>query len=212
MQVEIWSDVVCPWCYLGKRRFENALAQVPFGTEVEVVHRSFQLDPTAPSDHTVETKKMLATKYGMSPERADEVQREMEQRAAADGLEYHLDGQEFGNTFTAHRLLQLARERGRQGELIEAMYRAYFTNQGSLFDADALASLGAQVGLDVDEVAAVLASEQFTEAVRADIDQAREYGISGVPFYVLDGKYAVSGAQSIDVFVQALEQAHAAAV
>ncbi|MCW2497811.1 DsbA family oxidoreductase [Jatrophihabitans sp.] len=212
MRVEIWSDVVCPWCYLGKRRFENALAQVPFGTEVEVVHRSFQLDPSAPTDHTVETKKMLATKYGMSPERADAVQREMEERAAADGLEYHLDGQEFGNTFTAHRLLQLARERGRQSELIEAMYRAYFTEQQSVFDDASLTALAVEAGLEAAEVSAVLNSDQFTDAVEADIEQAREYGISGVPFYVLDGKYGVSGAQSTDVFVQALEQAHAAAV
>jgi predicted DsbA family dithiol-disulfide isomerase len=210
MQVEIWSDVVCPWCYLGKRRFEKALASLPFAGEVEVVHRSFQLDPTAPSDRTVQTKAMLSSKYGLTPERADAVQAEMEQRAAEDGLDYNLTGQVFGNTFTAHRLLQLAKDQGRQGELIEAMYRAYFTDGGSLFDVAALTDLALSAGLDAGEVEAVLGSQRYTDAVQADIEQAREYGISGVPFYVLDGKYAVSGAQSVDVFASALEQAYSA--
>jgi predicted DsbA family dithiol-disulfide isomerase len=210
MKVEIWSDIVCPWCYLGKRRFESAVAQSPFGDEVEVVHRSYQLDPSAPTQGTVETLAMLSTKYGLTPERANAVQREMEQRAAQDGLEYHLDGQEFGNTFDAHRLLQLARERGVQGELIEAMYRTYFTEHGSVFDSAALVPLAAAVGLDAAEVHDVLTSQRYAQEVRDDIEQAREYGVTGVPFYVIDGKYAVPGAQTSEVFLQVLEQAHAA--
>ncbi len=211
MKVEVWSDVVCPWCYLGKARFESATARLPFGDNVEVVHRSYQLDASAPSDHTVATRDMLIAKYGLTPERADGVQREMEQRAAEDGLEYHLDGQEFGNTFDAHRLLQLARVRGRQGELLEAMYRAYFSEHGSVFDAGSLTALATSVGLDGEEVAQVLAGDLYAAEVRADIEQAHEYGVTGVPFFVIDGKYAVPGAQSADVFVQVLEKAHAAA-
>ena len=209
MQVEIWSDVVCPWCYLGKRRFEQALQGQPFAEDVEIVHRSYQLDPNAPHDHTIATSDNLAQKYGLSPERVDELQREMEQRAAQDGLEYHLAGQRSGNTFDAHRLLQLAKERGRQDELIDAMYRAYFTDGGSLFDTESLTALGVEAGLDGAEVTAVLAGDRYASDVEADIEQAREYGITGVPFFVLAGKYGVSGAQPVDTFRQVLEQAYA---
>ena len=208
MQVEIWSDVVCPWCYLGKRRFEKALEQLPFRDEVEVVHRSFQLDPTAPHDHTVETAAHLASKYGLTKDRAAQMQREMEGRAAQDGLEYHLDGQRSGNTFTAHRLLHLAKTENKQGELIEAMYRAYFTDGRSLFTVDELATIANEVGLDPDDVETVLNDDKFTADVEADIEQARAYGITGVPFYVLNSKFAVSGAQSVDVFREALERAY----
>ena len=141
MQVEIFSDVVCPWCYLGKRRFERALAGFEHGDEVTVVHRSFQLDPSAPTGPGTPTLDMLSSKYGMSIERAEQLQREMEQRAAGDGLEYHLDGQLTGNTYDAHRLLQLARDRGRQDELAEALFAAYFTESRSVFDHDALVAI-----------------------------------------------------------------------
>lgn len=211
MQIEIWSDVVCPWCYLGKRRFETALAQFPHRDEVSIVHRSFQLDPSAPTDHTVETATMLATKYGMPPERVDQVQREMTERAAADGLDYHLDGQRTGNTVDAHRLVHLAATRGRQDELVERLYRAYFTEQRSVFDAESLLAVAVEAGLDEAEARAVLDGDAFADAVEADIEQAREYGITGVPFYVIDGRYGVSGAQPVEVFSSALEQAHAAA-
>lgn len=208
MQVEIWSDVVCPWCYLGKRRFENALAEVPFASDVDVVHRSFQLDPSAPHDHTVDTTAHLAEKYGLTGERARQMQQEMEQRAAEDGLEYHLAGQRSGSTLAAHRLLQFAKAQGKQDVLIEVMYRAYFTDGGSVFDTDALEALATQVGLDPAQARDVLTSERYTDAVQADLEQAREYGVNGVPFYVFDGKFAVSGAQTTDVFQRALVQAH----
>jgi predicted DsbA family dithiol-disulfide isomerase len=208
MQVEIWSDVVCPWCYLGKRRFENALAAFPHREEVTVVHRSFQLDPTAPSDHTVDTKASLGAKYGLTPERVDQVQREMEDRAAADGLEYHLDGQRSGNTADAHRLLHLAAAHHLQAELIERLYRAYFTEQRSVFDAPSLRALAVEVGLSGDDVDAVLDGDRYADAVASDIEQAREYGITGVPFYVIDGRYGIAGAQPTEVLSEALAQAH----
>lgn len=209
MQIEIWSDIVCPWCYLGKRRLELALAEVDFADDVQIVHRSFQLDANAPLE-PVSTLAMLTTKYGMTPERAGEMQREMEERAAADGLEYHLEGQTFGNTYAAHRLLQFAKASGRQADLLDAMYRAYFTDQESVFDEVSLTALATSVGLDASQAAAVLAGSDYTEAVEADVEQARLYGISGVPFYVFDSKLGVSGAQPVEVFVQALTQAHAA--
>jgi predicted DsbA family dithiol-disulfide isomerase len=211
MQIEIWSDVVCPWCYLGKRRFEKALAQFPHRDEVRIVHRSFQLDPSAPSDHTVATSELLSTKYGMPPEKVDQMQREMTERAAVDGLDYHLDGQQSGNTVDAHRLVHLAAMHGRQDELVERLYRAYFSEQRSVFDAESLRAVAVEAGLDAAEVDEVLAGDTYVDAVQADIEQAREYGITGVPFYVLDGRYGISGAQPVEVFSQALEQAHAAA-
>lgn len=211
MEIQVWSDIVCPWCYLGKRRLEVALEQVPFGNELEVVYRSFQLDPSAPAGETVDTSSLLATKYGMNPEQVTTMQHQMEERAAADGLEYHLAGQRSGNTGDAHRTLQLARHRGRQVELLERLFRAYFTEQASVFDTASLQALTAEVGLDADEVAEVLASRRYADEVAADIEQARRYGITGVPFYVLDGRLGVSGAQSPEVLRQAIEEAHASA-
>jgi predicted DsbA family dithiol-disulfide isomerase len=209
MQVEIWSDVVCPWCYLGKRRFENALAGFEHRDEVSVVLRSFQLDPAAPTSRTTSTVEMLSSKYGMSVAQAETAQREMEQRAAADGLEYHLDGQHSGNTFDAHRLLHLARERGRQDELAERLFRAYFTERRSVFDAAALTELAVDAGLDPDDVAVVLAGTDYADDVERDIAEAQALGVNGVPFFVIDRRYGISGAQSAAVIGQALEQAWA---
>lgn len=207
MQLEIWSDVVCPWCYLGKRRLEHALAEFEHRDEVSVVYRSFQLDPAAPTDRTTSTAELLSSKYGMSLAQAESMQREMEQRAAADGLEYHLGEQHSGNTFDAHRLLQLARERGRQGELAERLFRAYFTKRGSVFDAASLTALAVDVGLDADEVARVLASDDYADAVAGDIAEARELGVTGVPFFAIDRRYGISGAQPAELLTQALRRA-----
>ena len=210
MQVEIFSDVVCPWCYLGKRRFDRALAGFEHGDEVTVVHRSFQLDPSAPAGPGTPTIDMLSSKYGMSIERAEQLQREMEQRAAADGLEYHLDGQLTGNTYDAHRLLQLARDRGRQDELAEALFAAYFTQHRSVFDHDSLVEIAEQAGLDGEETRRVLDSDAYAAEVERDLSDARTIGVTGVPFFVLGGRYGVSGAQPVEVLTRALEQAWAA--
>lgn len=211
MQVEIFSDVVCPWCYLGKRRFERALAGFEHRDEVTVVHRSFQLDPSAPDGPGVPTVQMLSDKYGMSVERAEQMQRQMEQRAADDGLDYHLDGQLSGNTRDAHRLLHLARERGRADELTEALFAAYFTQRRSVFDRDSLVQIATEAGLDADEAARVLDGADYAEDVERDLADARALGVTGVPFFVLDRRYGVSGAQPVEVLATALEQAHAAA-
>jgi predicted DsbA family dithiol-disulfide isomerase len=206
MQVEIWSDVVCPWCYLGKRYFEQALERFPHRDEVEVIYRSFELDPSAPPGVTTPTVEALASKYGLGLEQAREAQRQMERRAAQAGLTFRMEDLRSGNTRDAHRLLQLARARGRQAELAERLHRAYFTDQASIFDHSALAGFAADVGLDRDEALAVLASGEYGEAVEADEEVARSFGVSGVPFFVIDRRYGISGAQPAETITAVLER------
>jgi len=206
MQVEIWSDVVCPWCYLGKKRFERALADFEHGDQVQVVYRSFELDPTAPEGVTTPTVERLAEKYGMSPSEADQAQRQMEERAAADGLTFRMAGLRSCNTRDAHRLLQLAKEAGLQGELMERLQRAYFTDQESIFDHAALTRLATETGLDRDNVAAVLASDRYTDHVETDERMAQALGATGVPLFVIDRKYGISGAQPPETIASVLEQ------
>ena len=210
MQVEIWSDIVCPWCYLGKRNFEQALQQFGHRDDVDVVYRSFELDPAAPADATTPTVELLASKYRMTPDQAQAAQRQMEQRAAQVGLTFRMGDLRSGNTRDAHRLLQLARERGRQPELVERLHRAYFTEQDSVFDRAALTRLAADVGLDPAEVTAVLDSDQFGADVTADEQTAQALGATGVPFFVIDRRYGISGAQPPELIGQALSQAWAA--
>jgi predicted DsbA family dithiol-disulfide isomerase len=206
MQVEIWSDVVCPWCYLGKRRFERALESFEHRAEVEVVYRSFELDPAAEPGTTTPTVQLLAGKYGMSLTEAEDAQRQMEQRAADDGLEFRMTGLRSGNTRDAHRLLQLAGRHNVQAELVERLHRAYFTEQASIFDVASLTELAADVGLDRNEVAAVLAGDEYADAVLADERMAQSLGATGVPFFVLDRRYGISGAQPSETFAQALQR------
>jgi len=211
MQVEIWSDVVCPWCYLGKRRFEQALERFEHRDEVQVVFRSFELDPAAPRRQTTPTVDMLAGKYGMSPAQASQAQREMEQRAAADGLTFRMDGLRSGNTKDAHRLLQLAKERDRQGEMMERLHRAYFTDQDSIFDHESLTRLAVEAGLDGNEVGKVLASDQYSDHVETDEAMAQALGATGVPLFVIDRRYGISGAQPAEAITEALQRAWAEA-
>jgi predicted DsbA family dithiol-disulfide isomerase len=206
MQVEIWSDVVCPWCYLGKRYFEQALERFPHRDEVEVVYRSFELDPSAPPGVTTPTVETLAGKYGMGLEQAREAQRQMEQRAAQAGLTFRMEDLRSGNTRDAHRLLQLAGARGRGAELAERLHRAYFTDQASIFDHASLAGFAADVGLDRDEALAVLAGDQYAQAVEADEQVAYSLGVTGVPFFVIDRRYGISGAQPAETITQVLER------
>jgi predicted DsbA family dithiol-disulfide isomerase len=206
MQVEIWSDVVCPWCYLGKRHFEQALERFPHRDEVEVIYRSFELDPSAPPGVTALTVEVLASKYGLGLEQAREAQRQMEQRAAQAGLTFHMEDLRSGNTRDAHRLLQLARARGRQAELAERLHRAYFTDQASIFDHPSLAGFAADAGLDRDEALVVLASGEYGEAVDADEEVARSFGVSGVPFFVIDRRYGISGAQPAETIAAVLDR------
>lgn len=211
MEVEIWSDVVCPWCYLGKRRFEQALERFEHRDEVQVVFRSFELDPAAPRGETMPTVEVLADKYGMSPAQASQAQRQMEERAAAEGLTFRMDGLRRGNTKDAHRLLQLAKERGRQGEMMERLHRAYFTDQDSVFDHESLTRLAAKAGLDSDEAGKVLASEQYSDHVEVDEAMAEALGATSVPLFVIDRRYGISGAQPPEAITEALQRAWAEA-
>jgi predicted DsbA family dithiol-disulfide isomerase len=209
MQVEIWSDVVCPWCYLGKRRFENALASFAHRDDVDVVYRSFELDPSAAPGVTTPTVDLLASKYGMSVQQAHDAQQQMERRAEQDGLTFHMDGLRSGNTRDAHRLLQLAKAGGRQTELAERLHKAYFTDQISIFDHTSLADLAAEAGLDGDEVARVLSTDDYDDEVQADEDTARSLGATGVPFFVIDRHYGISGAQPAETITEVLDRAWA---
>jgi predicted DsbA family dithiol-disulfide isomerase len=211
MQVEIWSDPVCPWCYLGKRRFERALESFGHRDEVTVVYRSFELDPSAPPGITTPTVERLAGKYGMTAGEADEAQRQMEQRAAQDGLEFRMEGLRSGNTRDAHRLLHLAKERGVQAELAERLHRAYFTEQASIFDHASLTELAVEAGLDRDDVIRVLAGQEYGDAVDTDEAMAQALGANGVPLFVIDRRYGISGAQPPEVIAQVLDQAWAEA-
>ncbi len=209
MKVEIWSDVVCPWCYIGKRRFEAALARFAHRDEVQLVWRSFELDPSAgPSDTEGGTyAARLAAKYGGGLAAAQQMMDTMTQTAAQEGLDFRFDLARPGNTFDAHRLLHLALEHGLQDALKERLDRATFTEGSPSSEPAALRALAVEVGLPAVEVDAVLSSDRYADAVRADEAQARAYGISGVPFFVVDGRYGISGAQPADLVLQALEQA-----
>ena len=209
VQVDIWSDVVCPWCYVGKRRFEAALARFPHRDQVEVVWRSFELDASAPPSDDVQGTyaERLAAKYRCSLAEAQQMIDHMTATAAAEGLDFRFDLARPGNTFAAHRLLHLARERGVQDALKERLDRATFTEGSPASDPAALADLAVEVGLDRAEVEQVLASDRYAEAVRADEAQAAAFGITGVPFFVVAGRYGVSGAQPADLLLQVLERA-----
>jgi len=211
MRVDVWSDLVCPWCYIGKRRLERALAEFPGRERVEIVHRSFQLNPSAPMGTTARRRDYLMAKYGWSAAQAEKIDADMERRAAADGLEYHLSTEGLtGNTFDAHRLVHLARERGRQDAAVERFFRAYFTEQRSLFDHASLAMLAVDVGLKPDDVQRVLDDDEYSDGVTADSNEARALGVTGVPFFVLDGRLGVSGAQPVEVFTEVLSRAERA--
>lgn len=207
MRIDIWSDVVCPWCYVGKRRFERALAEFPHAADVDVVWHSFELDPTAPRTTDVPPAERLAAKYGLTVEQAQQANANLTATAADEGLEFHLDEARSGNSFDAHRLLHLAAERGLQGQLKERLLRAYFTERVAIGEPAELRRLAVEVGLDDVGVAQVLDSDEYAEDVRADESQARSYNISGVPFFVVDDRYGISGAQPTELFTEALQRA-----
>jgi len=208
MKVEIWSDVVCPWCYIGKRRFERALERFDGAADVEIVWRSFQLNPTHPKGLREAHDESLARKLGATVDQVHELNERVVSLAAAEGLEYHLseDGV-TGNTFDAHRLLQLAGSRGRQDAAVERLFRAYFTEGRSVFEPEALTPLAVEAGLDEAEVREVLAGDAYADAVAADMREARALGVNGVPFFVIDRRFGVSGAQATEVFAQTLARA-----
>jgi predicted DsbA family dithiol-disulfide isomerase len=204
--IEIWSDVVCPWCYIGKRRIESALQRFEHRDDVTVIWRSFELDPTAERDPQGTAAERLAEKYGMSVEEAAARQQQVATLAAGEGLDYHMELTRGGNSFDAHRVIQLGKELGIQDAVKERVMRGYFTEGARIGDPDTLVALAGDAGVPADEARAVLASDRFADAVREDEELARRMGINGVPFFVLGRRYGISGAQPADVLVQALDQ------
>jgi predicted DsbA family dithiol-disulfide isomerase len=211
MRVDIWSDVACPWCYVGKARFEKALGSFAHHDEVEVVYRSFELDPSRPAGQRETVLDMLSKKYGMAPGQARQAEDRVAGLARAEGLGYSSQ-RPVGNTFDLHRVLHLGKEKGVQRELLAAVYQAYFDEARQIFDAPVITVVADQAGLDAEAVRRVLDDDDsYAGDVRADEDEARRLGISGVPFFVFDMALGVSGAQPTETFTQALEQAWARA-
>jgi predicted DsbA family dithiol-disulfide isomerase len=203
--VEIWSDVVCPWCYIGKRRFERALAD--FEPAVETVWRSFQLDPEAPAREERGLVESFAARKGLGESQVRSMFAQVTDVAAGEGLAYDFDRARVANTFDAHRLLHFAAAYGRQGELKERLLRAYFTEGEQIGDPEVLAGLTSEVGLDAAAARRTLGDGAYADEVRQDFETARAFGITGVPFFVLNRQFAVSGAQPTEVFTRALEAA-----
>jgi predicted DsbA family dithiol-disulfide isomerase len=207
MHVEIWSDIACPWCYVGKRRFEAALAQFEDRDEVTVTWRSFELDPSAPAEREHGAAEHIARKYGMSVEQAAARQADMTDLAAADGIAFRFDLQRGGNTFDGHRLLHLAAGHGRQDALKERLLLAYHCEGELISGHDVLRRLAADAGLPDDEVVDLLAGDAYAAEVRSDERTAHELGISAVPFFVVDRAVGASGAQPPEVLVHLLRRA-----
>lgn len=202
--VEVWSDVACPWCYLGKRRLEKAIAAS--GLDVDVHYRSFQLDPTIPHGEHMPHAEVMSKKFGASGAQIEQMNQRLIDLGAAEGLEYRFDLYVQANTRNAHRLLHFAHERGCGVELKDRLLRAQFTEGAVVDDVDTLVALAVEVGLDADDARAVLTSDAFDADVQADIDEAKALGANGVPFFVFDRRFAVSGAQSTEVFEEALRR------
>ena len=208
MKVEIWSDIACPWCYVGKRRFEAALREFEHAAEVEVVWRSFELDPQAPRVHAESQNELLARKYGLPAERVRAMNERLTGEARKEGLDFRLERVRVGNTFDAHRLVHLAGESGRAADMKERLMRAYFTEGATVGEPATLRALAAEVGLDPQRVDDALAGDAHAADVRADEARARAFGVTGVPFFAIDERYGVSGAQPAEVLLGALRQAY----
>lgn len=207
MRIEIWADVVCPWCYIGKRRLEKAVAASDHGDDIELVYRSFELDPFAPEVGTESIAQALGRKYGKDESGTRAMMAQVDELAAAEGLQFDYSDALHTRTLHAHRLLHLAKDHGRQHALLEELLAAYFSRGESLGDHEVLRAAAARAGLDAGRVDEVLASKEYRDEVMADIAQARAYGAGGVPFFVIDGRFGISGAQPTEVFEQALAQA-----
>lgn len=207
LSVDIWSDIACPWCFIGKRRFESALGTLGFRDQIDVTWHSYQLDPSLPAHYDGTEAEYLAQMKGMDPAQVSQMLAHVTTEAAGEGLDYDFDALRPANSFTAHRLLHLAAEHGQAGELKELLLSAHFEKGLDTGSAEVLRTLGAEAGLPGDAVVQVLASDQYRAEVEADFGQARALGITGVPFFVLDMKYGISGAQPAKLFAEALTTA-----
>jgi predicted DsbA family dithiol-disulfide isomerase len=209
MKVEIWSDVMCPFCYIGKRRFEEALDQFGGKDQVEIEWKSFQLNPHLKTDASINISQYLADAKGWTLEYAQQMNAHVTQMAAEVGLTYDFDRAVLANSFKAHRFTHLAKKHNLGDAAEEALFKAYFTEGLNMDDTDTLATLGQNIGLDAAEVREVLSTDAYAENVKQDIAEAEYLGIRGVPFFVMNGKYGVSGAQAVPVFQETIEKSFA---
>lgn len=207
MRIDIWSDVVCPFCFLGKRRLDEALAGWEHQDQVEVVWHSFELDPSAPTEISGTLAENIATKYRTSLEQSEATQRAIAEQFSLVGGVFNWDIAKPGNTFDAHRVAHLAVAKGKGEQVMSALMKAYFADGLAIGDPEVVAQVAVGAGLETTEVQAVLQSDDYADAVREDESAAQQIGISGVPFFVFDERLAVSGAQPVEVFTQALTQA-----
>jgi predicted DsbA family dithiol-disulfide isomerase len=207
MKIEIWSDVMCPFCYIGKRRFEDALQQFAHKDSVEIEWKSFQLNPDMVTDPSVNINQYLADAKGWTLDYAQQMNNHVTEMAAEVGLTYHMDNAVVANSFNAHRFTHLAKKHGLGADAEEALFKAYFTDGKNVDDTDTLIELGTSIGLNAEEVKQTLATDAYADDVKHDIAEAQYLGIKGVPFFVMNNKYGVSGAQAVPVFTQTLEKA-----
>lgn len=208
MKIQIWSDVMCPFCYIGKRRFEAALQQFTHKEDVEIEWKSFQLNPNLKTDPNTNINQYLADIKGFTIDHAQQLNNHVTQMAAEAGLTYNFDKAVVANSFNAHRFAHLAKQHGLGNEAEEALFKAYFTDGKNIDDDEVLEELGTALGLDKNEIKQTLASNKFADDVKQDINQAQQLGITGVPFFVMNNKYGVSGAQAVPVFLQTLEKSY----
>ncbi|WP_454801525.1 DsbA family oxidoreductase [Mucilaginibacter phyllosphaerae] len=208
MKIEIWSDVMCPFCYIGKRRFEDALQQFVHKNEVEIEWKSFQLNPNMVTNPAININQYLADAKGWTLDYAQQMNNHVTQMAAEVGLTYHMDNAVVANSFKAHRFTHLAKKHQLGDAAEEALFKAYFTEGKNVDDTDTLIELGISIGLEAETTRQVLTTDAYADDVRHDIAEAQYLGISGVPFFVMNNKYGVSGAQAVPVFAQTLEKAY----
>jgi predicted DsbA family dithiol-disulfide isomerase len=209
MIVEVWSDVMCPFCYIGKRKFEAALARFEHRDHVQLVWKSYQLAPDMKTDPTLSINDYLAAHKGITAGEAEEMHAHVTEMAAAAGLEYNFNRTVVANSFDAHRFIHFAKQAGRQNEAEETLFHAYFTDGKNIADLDTLIHLGTGIGLDAAALRSALENGSFADDVRADIYEARQVRVQGVPFFLFDGKYTVQGARDSEVFLQTLEKSYA---
>ncbi len=206
MIIEIWSDIMCPFCYIGKRHLEMALEKVPNNENISIEWKSFQLDPELPHMPGVSVIDYLAQSKGISKTQSEALHDRVVDMAKNAGLTYRFDKAIVANSFDAHRIIQLAKEKGKGDEAEELFFKGYFTEGLDMQNQEDLWKLGKQLGINQEEIQKALTDDQYADKVKADIAEAQELGIRGVPFFVIDRKYGISGAQPVEVFVQALEQ------
>lgn len=207
MQVEIWSDIMCPFCYIGKRKFEAALEKFPKKNEVEIIWKSYQLDPNIKEQPGKDIYSYLAEAKGQSLEWSKKMHENVVNMAKSVGLEYNFDKAVIANSFDAHRVIQLAKKHGLGDAIEERLFKAYFTEGKNFADHETIAAIGEEVGLDRKEILSLLNSNDLADNVHSDIEEGMRLGLRGVPFFVFNRKIGVSGAQDSEIFLQALEEA-----